>query len=159
MKIRMYFGKAKLAVLIIVLLGALAIMGLDIALLSGAVYSASDATSAVSLAASVIIAVMSLLVMCNSYYKFCDDKFIAVIGFFVDKVSYDSVVAVKQNIATRELFIIVDAKQSQKRGGYVEKSAMTLSLTDAKADAFLVELKNHLPSLTVEYFSLPKKQK
>lgn len=83
MKIRMNFGVVKTILLACVALGALAIIGLDVAMLAGAngVYTDSPAIAIVSLVAATIIAVAALLVIFNSVYRFKDDHFVATLGF------------------------------------------------------------------------------
>lgn len=72
MKIRMNFGVVKTILLAVVTLGALAIVGLDIAMLAGAngVYTDSPAIAIVSLVAATLIALAALLVLFNSAYRF-----------------------------------------------------------------------------------------
>ena len=106
MKIRMNFGVVKTILLAFVALGALAIIGLDIAMLAGAngVYTDSPAIAIVSLAAATIIAVAALLVIFNSVYRFKDDHIVATLGFFVDKIKYDDVVCISKT-PKREKYI------------------------------------------------------
>ena len=100
MKFRMNFGIVKTVIVAVIIVGALAIAALDIAMLAGAngVATQQPAVAWVSIVAAVIIAVAALLVLFNSYYGFKEDKMVSVLGFFVDKIKYDDVICIKQNL-------------------------------------------------------------
>ena len=86
MKIRMSFGKFKTACLAVVMCAGVAVIVLDIVLLSGAVSSLTSGNTtlaAVSLAAGALVTVFAALIAFNSYYRFDDDELVSVIGFFV----------------------------------------------------------------------------
>ena len=153
MKIRMSFGVAKTVIIVIVLAGVLAIAGLDIALLAGAkgLYAASPAIPAVSLVAAALIGAASLLILFNSYYGFKDKGIVIILGFFADKVAYDDFVVIKQNIDTGELFAIVNGKSPSE-----PQVGLKINVSVRKTDAFLQELRKHIPNITVDFFSQPK---
>ncbi|MDE5600881.1 MAG: hypothetical protein K2J16_00080 [Clostridia bacterium] len=154
MKIRMSFGTVKTVILAVVLAGALAVVGLDIAMLaSDRIYKYSSAIPAVSLVAAVVICVAAALILFNSYYKFKDSGLCVMLGFLADGVSYDSIVLLRQNIETSELFIIVDDKKSSE-----EQIAIRVNVATAKVDSFVKGLRKYIPNVTVELFSQNKKQ-
>lgn len=72
MKFRMNFGIVKTIIVVLVVLGALAVVALDIAMLAGAngVATQQPAVAWVSIVAALVIAVAALLVLFNSYYGF-----------------------------------------------------------------------------------------
>ncbi len=156
MKFRMGFGIVKTAIIAVVIAGVLAVIGLDIAILAGAkgVYAQSPAIPAVSLVAGVLIGVACFLILFNSFYKFKEQGFIIMVGFFADKIAYDDVLMLKQNIDTNELFAVVkNTSESNPPVG------LKINIPTAKTDEFIKELRNHIPSVTVDLYSQPKKKK
>lgn len=154
MKIRMHFNALVIVVMAVVFLGVLALIGLDIAMLAGALYNTNIAIPIVSLVAALIIGVAVLLLIFNSYYGFKQNHFSIVLGFFADKISYDDVILLKQNIETKEVYAIVkDVKNADAQVG------LRINVSAAKADAFLAEMRNHIPNISVDIFSAPKKSK
>ena len=156
MKIRMGFGAVKTAIIAVVLAGVLALVGLDIAILAGAegVYSTSVAVPIVSLIAAVLIGVVCLLLLLNSYYKFGEKSFIVMLGFFADKIAYDDVILLKQNIETNELYAIVNDTDPSK-----PQIGLKINVPASKTDEFIGRLREHIPNVTVELYTQPKKKK
>lgn len=156
MKIRMFFGAVKTTILALISLGALAIVGLDIAMLAGAngVYTDSPAIAIVSLVAATLIAVASLLVLFNSTYNFKDDHIVATLGFFVDKIKYDEILCVKQNSETREIFLIT--KGLKESDGDV---SFRINVATKNVDDFIKRLREHIGDVIVEVFTPEKKDK
>lgn len=156
MKIRMSFGIVKTVLMVVVLLGALAVIGLDIAMLAGAngVDTSSPAVAAVSLFAAIVICVATALVLFNSYYKFKDGKYVAVLGFFVDRISYDDIICIKQNSHTKEIYAIV--KGEKECDG---DTGFRINVAENKTDAFLVALREKKSDIVVEIFTPEKKNK
>lgn len=147
--VRMSFGRWKTAILIIVAICALALCGLDIAMLAGApgVDNSSPAVASVSLCAGILILVACLLVLLNSYYKFRDKDYIAVLGFFVDKIAYDRILSVQQNSKTGELYVLIEDEKST--GGML---GLKINVPNKNTDAFLHCLLEKKSDLTVEFF-------
>ncbi len=156
MKFRMNFGVVKTIILVIVILGALALAGLDIAMLAGAkgFETAMPAIAGVSLAASVIIAIAALVVMLNSYYKFSDDKLIFVLGIFKDTIPYENVTAVRQDSRTNEFYIFAKGKRIQD--GEVSLHIVT---SPKKVEDVLSAIRNAMPSMIIEVFTSEDKRK
>lgn len=156
MKFRMNFGVVKTVIVTIIVLGALAIGGLDIAMLAGAngVATSQPAVAWVSIVAAVIIAVAALLVLVNSYYGFKDDKIIAVLGFFVDRIKYDDIICIKQNSLTGEIYLIT--KGLKESDG---EMSFRVNISPSKTDAFIREMRNHIGEIIVEVFTPEKKDK
>ena len=158
MKIRMNFGILKTVIIAVVFAGVLAVVALDIAILAGAngFEVNSPAVPAVSMVAALLVGVACALLLLNSYYGFKQDKFVIMLGFFADKVAYSDVIMLKQSIETNELFIIVNdiAKSSVST-----QVALKVNVAPVKTDAFLAEIRKHIPDVTVEIFSRPKKKK
>ena len=156
MKFRMNFGVVKTVIVTIIVLGALAIGGLDIAMLAGAngVATSQPAVAWVSIVAAVIIAVAALLVLVNSYYGFKDDKIIAVLGFFVDRIKYDDIICIKQNSLTGEIYLIT--KGLKESDG---EMSFRVNISPSKIDAFIREMRNHIGEIIVEVFTPEKKDK
>jgi len=154
MKIRMSFDVAKIVIICAVLAGVCAIIGLDIALLAGATGSGtSPAIPAVSMAAGIVVGVIALLLLVNSYYKFKNDGLLILIGLFADKVAYDDILFVRQCIDTDELFLIVkDKEHSDKEMG------LKVSIAEKFSDDFIKGLREYIPNITVDIFSQPKKK-
>ena len=61
---------------------------------------------------------------------------------------------IKQNIDTGELFAIVNGKSPSE-----PQVGLKINVSVRKTDAFLQELRKHIPNITVELFSQPKKKK
>ncbi len=156
MKFRMNFGIVKTIIVAVVIAGALAIGGLDIAMIAGAngVTTQQPAVAWVSLVAAFIIAIAAALVLFNSYYGFKDDKMIAVLGFFVDKIKYDDIVCIKQNSLTREIYVIVKGQNAQDG-----EMSFKVNIAVNKTDDFILEMRNHIGEVIVEVFTPEKKDK
>ncbi len=163
MKIRMYFGIVKTLIVVAVLLAGLAIVGLDIAMLAGAdgIVIAESAVAGVSLAAAIIICAISLIVLLNSYYKFNDDYYCAMVGFFKDKFGYDSIVCVKQNSLNNDIFVVANVNYSPRKGVEMKEQEMAFKINVApnKVDVFLSVLREKKGDLVVELFTPEKKEK
>ena len=154
MKIRMSFGTVKTVILAVVLVGALAVVGLDIAMLaSDSLYKYSSAIPAVSLVAAVVICAFAALILFNSYYKFKDKGLSIMLGFLADGVGYDSIALLRQNIETSELYVIVDDHSSNG-----EQLAIKVNVARQNVDLFVKGLRKYIPNVTVELFSQPKKK-
>lgn len=154
MKIRMNFGIVKTLIVADVLAGALAVIGLDIAMLAQAsgFYNYSPAVPAVSLAAAVAVGIAAMLILFNSYYKFKQGGLSIVLGFFSDKIAYDNIVLLKQEISSNTLFIVVSG---QVNGD----TALKVNISASNTDKFIKGLREYIPNITVELFSKPKKEK
>ena len=151
MKIRMNFGVVKTIILAVVTLGALAIVGLDIAMLAGAngVYTDSPAIAIVSL-----IALAALLVLFNSAYRFKNDRLVATLGFFVDKIKYDDVICIKQNSETREIYLLCNG-QKESDG----EVSFKINVSTKRVDDFIKGMREHIGDVIVEVFTPEKKDK
>ena len=156
MKIRMSFGVVKTVIIAVVMAGVLAVVGLDIAILAGAngLYANSPATPIVSMIAALFIGVICVLLLANSYYKFKDEAFTVMLGFFADRIAYSDVLLLRQNIETKELFAIVNDKGSSQ-----SQVGLRINVSNAKTDEFIKCLREHIPNVTVELFTQPKKKK
>ena len=158
MKIRMNFGILKTVIISVALAGVIAVVALDIAIIAGAngIDLSSPAVPAVSMVAALLVGVACTLLLFNSYYNFKQDCFVIMLGFFADKVAYSEVIMLKQNIATNELYIIVNDISKSSVGTQI---ALKANIAPTKTDAFLKEMRVHIPDVTVELFSEPKKKK
>lgn len=156
MKIRMNFGVVKTIILAVVTLGALAIVGLDIAMLAGAngVYTDSPAIAIVSLVAATLIALAALLVLFNSAYRFKNDRLVATLGFFVDKIKYDDVIYIKQNSETREIYLLCNG-QKESDG----EVSFKINVSTKRVDDFIKGMREHIGDVIVEVFTPEKKDK
>lgn len=155
MKFRMFFGWVKTVILAVIMLGALAIIGLDIAMLAGAKgVLSSPAIAAVSLVAAVIILVAAVLVLANSYYAFKEDKLVVVLGFFADKVAYENILSLKQNGETKELYLI--AKGIKETDGDI---SIRVNIPAQKTDDFIKQIHEKAGGVIVEVFTPEKKDK
>ncbi len=152
----MNFGIVKTIIVVLVVLGALAVMALDIAMLAGAngVATQQPAVAWVSIVAALIIAVAALLVLFNSYYGFKKDKFVSVLGFFVDKMSYDDIICIKQNSLTGEIYLITKGIKAQDG-----EMSFKVNIAPQKTDDFIHEMRNHIGEVIVEVFTPEKKNK
>lgn len=156
MKIRMNFGVVKTIILAVITLGALAIVGLDIAMLAGAngVYTDSPAIAIVSLVAATLIALAALLVLFNSAYRFKNDRLVATLGFFVDKIKYDDVICIKQNSETREIYLLCNG-QKESDG----EVSFKINVSTKRVDDFIKGMREHIGDVIVEVFTPEKKDK
>lgn len=159
MRFRMNFGIVKTVLLGVVALGALAIVGLDIAMLVGtssiAAHSASDtAIACVSLCAAVIIAVGALLVIFNSSYTFKENYMAATLGIFVDKIRYEEIVCFKQNSVTKELYLITQGLKPSD--GQI---SFRLNLSPEKEGEFISQMRDHIGDIVVDVFTPEDKNK
>lgn len=147
----MDFGAWKLALMAVVLGGALAIAGLDIAILTGAIVTGMPAVAWASLAASVLVAAVTLILLCASGYRFDDECVSVILGFFKDKLPYDKITQLKRNGDSGTFYIIF---------GDVETGTnVRVDVSASKNEAFMQELRKHLPTIPVETFVLPPKDK
>lgn len=153
MKFRMNFGIVKTIILAVIVAGALAIIGVDIAMLAGE-STQEPAIAGVSVGAATLIAVAALLVLFNSYYKFKDNQLVAVLGFFVDKIDYNDVVCVKQNSETREIYIVT--KGIKQTDG---EMSFKVNISTQKVDDFIAALRDKIGDIIVEVFTPEKKDK
>lgn len=158
MKIRMNFGIVKTVIIVVIIAGVLALLGLDIAILAGAkgMYKASPAIPIVSMIAGIIVGIACVLLLSNSYYKFKEQILVIMLGFFSDKVDYNDIVLIRQDIENGELYLIVNDKTGAAVSTQV---ALKVNVSAAKTDAFLAEMRKHIPDITVELFTKPKKKK
>lgn len=157
-KIRMNFGVVKTVILAVILAGVLAVFGLDIAILAGAegMTNNSPAIPAVSIVAGLIVGIGCVLLLTNSYYSFKENAFVMMLGIFGDKIRYEDILLVKQDIVTSELYLIVN---DVTKGVQDSQIALKINISANKTAAFLKELRAHIPSVTVELFTKPKKKK
>lgn len=153
MKFRMNFGIAKTIILAVIAAGALAIIGVDIAMLAGE-NTAEPAIAGVSVGAATLIAVASLLVLFNSYYKFKDGQLVTVLGFFVDKIDYNDLVCVKQNSEMREIYLIT--KGVKQTDGEI---SFRVNIPTQKVDDFIASLRDKIGDIIVEVYTPEKKDK
>ncbi len=158
MKNRMNFGAIKSSIIIGAMLGGLAVVILDICMLTGTGMETADPLVAgVSMGAGVFVMVASLLLLLNSYYKFGDNDLRVCLAFFVDKIKYENIQSARQNSLTQEVSFVYTTEKKGK-----ENSVETLSvyLKGDKADKFLEELKSHNSEFITEiYTPEPKKKK
>lgn len=159
MRFRMNFGIVKTILLAIVALGAIAIMGVDIAMLAGAEGLASKnpaniAIAAVSLCAALIIALGALLILLNSSYTFKKSYMRAVLGVFADKISYDDIVCFKQNSLNKELYLIT--KGIRQSDGEI---SFRLNIAPERTDDFIKAMRDKVGDVIVDVFTPEKKDK
>lgn len=152
----MNFGVVKTTIIALVIAGVLAVICLDIALLAnaGGRYTNSPAIPAVSMVAGILVGVIALLILFNSYYKTRKDGLIIMLGFFGDKIEYDDVIMLRQCIDTNELYIIAKEKQPSEN-----EVALKINILTKYADKFIVGIREYIPNVTVELFSKPKEKK
>ena len=150
MKLRMYFGIVKTVIIAVVILFALALAGVDIAMLAGAkgIETSMPAIAGVSLGASVLIAVAGALLLLNSYYKFDKDKLVVMLGVFKDVVPYESVTAVRQNGETREVYLFAKGKKIQDG-----ETVIRFNVDNGKTDDLLEAIRQAMPDLIIEVFT------
>lgn len=153
MKFRMNFGIVKTIILAVIVAGALAIIGVDIAMLAGE-NTAEPAIAGVSVGVAALIAVAALLVLLNSYYNFKDDRLVTVLGFFVDKIDYKDIVCVKQNSETREIYLIT--KGVKQTDGDI---SFKVNISTQKVDGFIAALRDKIGDIIVEVYTPEKKDK
>ena len=151
MKIKMYFGKVKTALIVVVMLTAVALIIVD-ALLFAEVFgeSVNEVVAGVSLGVGVFILFGCTLTLFGSHYEFKEDHLKCVLAFFRDKVNYDRVTGIRQNIATKEVFVAV----AEDNGSV---SVLSLNVAPALADKVASDLAGKCGML-VEYYS-PKTNK
>lgn len=150
MKLRMYFGIVKTVIIAVVILFALALAGVDIAMLAGAkgIETSMPAIAGVSLGASVLIAVAGALLLLNSFYKFDKDKLVVMLGVFKDVVPYESVTAVRQNGETREVYLFAKGKKIQDG-----ETVIRFNVDKGKIDDLLSAIRQAMPDLIIEVFT------
>ncbi len=147
----MNFGLVKTTLLALVSVVCVALIIID-ALLIGGVFGRANGkiVAGVSMAAGFIILGACLLVLFGSYYQLKDHHFVAVLGFFKDKIDYDSVDGIRQNTVTKEVFVGV----SDDKG----MTVISLNLTGVTADKFASDLAGKC-GLLIDYFSPDKTEK
>lgn len=145
----MDFGVIKLLLMIFVALGALAIVGLDIAILVGAIVTGFPEVAWASLVAGVLAAAATVVIMVFSGYRFDDDKLCVVLGVFKDKLPYADIVQLKRDADTGVYYII--------SGDIQTGTCVRVNISRDKGDSFIAELRKHVPAIPVETFVIPKK--
>ena len=150
MKLRMNFGIVKTVIIAIVIVFALALAGVDIAMLAGApgVSTSMPAIAAVSLVASLLIAVAGAVLLFNSYYKFEKEKLVVILGIFKDVVPYENVTAVRQNGETREVYLFAKGKKIQDG-----ETVIRFNVDKGKTDGILEAIRQAMPDLIIEVFT------
>lgn len=93
----MYFGGVLTAFLVIGMLASIALIVMDIVLLTGENKTSSPVIVGVSLGAAVIILVAVLTALINSRYVFTDDTIVVKTFIFTDRVKFDDVDGIKQD--------------------------------------------------------------
>lgn len=148
----MNFGWWKTLLLAVVIAACIAVIVVDILMLVGTdnFVTSSPAVAGVSLAAAAIIVLAASLLLFNSFYAFKDKEFVSVLGFFVDKISYDDIDTARQNTETKELTLVLSNGDGQQE--------LRLYVSAAKSDAFLNVLREKCPSAIVELFTPPSKE-
>lgn len=156
MKVRMNFGIIKTVAIVAVILGAIAIVGLDISMLADreGISVTVPLVAGFSLAAALIIVLIALLALCNSYYKFKDKHYVAMVGFIADKVPYEDIICIKQNVITKEIYVIVAVENSA-----IGSKAFKINVAPQNVDVFLVGLREKKTDLVIEFFEPDKKDK
>jgi len=154
MKIRMTFGTVKTVMMYAIIVVALALSALDIAMLAGALgVTPMPAIAAVSLVASVIIAVASALVLFGSFYRFEEDRLVITLGFFKDVIMYEDVIEIRQDGNTRELYIV------SKLGKIGDaQNVVKFSVDKKKIDELIEAVKNAMPDMIIEVFTPTEKK-
>ena len=144
----MNFGIVKTVIIVVVFLAAIAIGGVDIALIPGAIYTPTVAPCAVSLAAAALIVIFATLILFNSRYKFKTERFEVTIGLFTDKISYDDVLYMRQNSMTQQLYLIIKNDKSTE-GQLLVK----INVSAASANGFIEAMREKIPSIMIELFT------
>lgn len=155
MKIRMTFGVVKTVIMYAIVVIALGLSGLDIAMLAGAMGIATTmpAIAAVSLVASVLIAVACLFVLFGSFYRFEEDRLVVTLGFFKDVIEYENVTAIRQDGNTRELFLFY---RLGKIGD--AENVVKFSVDKKKIDDLIQAVKTAMPDMIIEVFTPTEKK-
>lgn len=160
MKIRMNFGRVKTIVIVAVIAAAVALAIMDILMLTGAAISktTNPAVAGSSLAAAVIIAVGALLILLGSRYKFAENALLVRLGFFNDKIEWDKIQAVRENLTTHELYLYFEGeeKEGEKKDEY---DSLKLFIAVNKNNSFIAALREKCPALLVDTFTPPAKDK
>ena len=147
---RMNFGAVKLALMLLVIFGALGVIGLDVAILAGAIATRVPEVAWASLAASVLVAAAALVVLISSGYRFDDECMYVLLGIFKDKIPYENITGLKRNADSGVYYIVM--------GEGEDGTSVRIDIPRAKDEAFVKELRKHLPTIPVETFILPKKK-
>jgi hypothetical protein len=146
MKFKMYFGKVKTALLVAVMLTAIALIVVDALLFAGVFgESVNEVVTGVSMGAGVVILAGCILTLFVSGYHFEDDHLKCVLAVFVDKIAYDDVVGIRQNVETKEVFLAVEGKDGNR-------TVISLNVAPDKADQMASTLAVKCKML-VEYYS------
>lgn len=154
MGFKQFFGVAKTIVVSLICAACVAVVGVDISLLVNKDFmTQSPAIAIVSMGAALLIVLFALLLLLNSFYKFKEDKFIACLGFFVDKIDYKDIVGVKRNEQTGDIYLII------KDGNRPSAMAFRMNLSKAKQEDFLKALESKCEGLKIETFEPIKKKK
>lgn len=150
----MFFGYVKTVLIALVALLGLAIIALDIVMISGKVAhfaTTNVAIASVSLVAAALIDIFALLLLFNSRYTLKNDGISVVIAVFFDKVPYDEVRTISVNAVTDEVFVAWC-----KPSG--EQTVFRLNLRRDDSRAVLAVLSEKCAFATVETFSPPEKK-
>jgi len=147
MKFKMNFGLFKSAILIIILLGALAIVGLDISMLVKAANGGAVriAVASVSLVAAIIISLLCILVLFNSFYKFNTELFVITLGFISDKIKKEDIISLMQNTNSKEVFILTKGIKEND-----SDYKLKVNIKKDLSEKFVEEFRKYYPSILIE---------
>ncbi len=160
MKFRFDLGKVKTIMLAAIALISVAVIVFDIILLAGAgnLRTSNPVVVGVGLAAAGLVAFFALMLIFNSYYKLCEENILMVMGFFVSRIYYESIVTVRQNSQTKmiSLAVSLDGLATEPVLG-ADAIDVTLNLRAVDSDKFLDELKKHCDAI-IEIITPEKKE-
>ncbi len=154
MKLRMYFGAVKTALISVAGIAGAAIVILDAVMLSGVSPSLSvnTAVAGVSLAAAIIVVIAAILILFNSTYVFSEDAMIVTLGFFADRLEYEKITAIRQNTLTKEIWLSFSDEHD-------EEQSVRINVSAAKTEDFLAAMRKYRPFIIAEYFTPDDKKK
>ncbi len=156
MKQRMNFGWWKSALIICAILLCIAVTILDIVMLADVIVidARSVPVAGVSLAAALIIIFSGLMLLFNSFYRFDEEEFIIVLGFFCDRLKYDNIEGIKQN-SKNGLVTIIYNSVNEADG----IQSIKLNLNDIQSEKVLSGFRKKCPFVIVETYTPEDKKK
>ncbi len=159
MKFRLDLGKVKTIILAAVALISVAVIIFDIVLLAGAgnIRTSNPVVVSVGLAAAGLVAFFALMLIFNSYYKLDKENIVAVMGFFVSRINYDSIVTVRQNSQTKMVSLELSLNGTDEQILGSDTTEVTLNVRAVDSDIFLDELKKHCDAI-IEIITPEKKE-
>jgi len=158
MKFKLFYGKSKYALLIAVIVLALAAVIVNSIFLTGVgtLTTAVPAAAGVSLACSALIIIFVLSILFNSHYKLTETTLNTTVSFITDKIPYEFITDIKENIETKELFVLYRTAKMQNED---DRASVKMLIKPDEYQNFIKALRAKNPAVLYDTFTIDKEDK